>query len=132
MYFSRYGQRGLEAAPQEAIVAFLNRPDVRQRSDYATILARWERFFLPEQFHIGFYEQLKKDPSGFFQTICHFLAMRPVVPLHVTARIHGRSYPPMPPWAIDQLRPDYQSTVERLHARFDNQITDAWRRNIAT
>jgi hypothetical protein len=129
MYFSRYGQRGLEAAPRDAIVAFLNRPDVRQRSDYLTILAHWERFFPPEQLYIGFYEQLRRDPVRFFQTICHFLAIPPIVPPHITARIHSRSYPPLPSWAIEQLMPHYRPALEGLQARFDNNIIDAWLRN---
>lgn len=128
MYFSRYGEGGLAATPQAAIAAFLDRPDVRQRSDYLTILAHWQRFFPPEQFYIGFYDELKSDPASFFQTICHFLAIPPILPTKVAARIHDRSYPPLPPWAIDHLLPHYRPTIERLQEHFDNNVIDGWLR----
>jgi hypothetical protein len=92
-------------------------------------LARWERFFYPEQFYIGFYEQLQRDPVRFFQTICHFLAIPPIVPANITARIHSRSYPPLPSWAIEQLMPHYRPAIERLQERFDNNMIDGWLRN---
>lgn len=129
MYFSRYGQRGLAAAPQTAIAAFLDRPDVRQRSDYVTILERWQRFFSPEQFYIGFYDHLKTNPASFFQTICHFLELPPIMPTNVIAHIHGRSYPPLPPWVIDHLLPHYRPGLVRLQERLGDSVIDAWLRN---
>lgn len=126
MYFSRYGQRGLQAATKNEITAFLDQPEVRQRSEYVAILDRWQRFFPAEQLFVGFYEHLQANPTTFFQTICHFLEISPIAPTDVTVRIHSRSYPPLPTWAIEQLMPHYRSDIECLSERFGKEVIKRW------
>jgi len=118
MYFSRYGQRGLQAATQTEIAAFIKRPDVLKRSDYVAILDCWHRYFSPEQMYVGVYDKLNASPASFMQDICRFLEIEPIVPTSVMDRVHGRSYPPLPVWAIAQLMPQCRQSIEVLQDGF--------------
>jgi hypothetical protein len=103
MYFSRYGQRGLRNATRAEIAAFIDRPQVRLRSDYTTILSRWQRHFPPAQWHIALHEDLAADPTGFLHAICRFLNVEPITPPAVGERVHAGSYPPVPAWVRERL-----------------------------
>lgn len=104
MYFSRYGHRGLHNATPAEIAAFINRPHVRQRSDYATILNCWQRYFPARQWHIAYYADLAADPAAFLHAICRFLKIDPFTPPTVRERVHARHYPPIPEWVQEHLR----------------------------
>jgi len=126
MYFSRYGQRGLHHATNEAIQTFLQAPHMHQRSDYVTILERWQHAFPPEQLHISFYDDLVADPAQFFLNICGFLDIEPIIPEAVCEPIHSRSYPSMPEWATLQLQKRYRPIIETLANELDTPIPITW------
>ena len=99
MHFDRYGHRGLSNATRSEIENFVRAPHVLARSNYAAILARWSAFFPASQIHLCAYEDLAKDPAGFFGRVCKFLEIAQLSVDGIEQSVNVRAYSPPPSWA---------------------------------
>jgi hypothetical protein len=129
-YFSARGSGGLDEAPREEVQRFLARPGTLRHSSYASNLEVWERYFPRHQIFVGFYDQLVEDPGSLLVDIYRFLGLEDseeLIPEAVRARHNARSYTAVNPEFSRTLAPRLKAEIERIHERFGNRYTEAWR-----
>jgi hypothetical protein len=61
--------------PEEQMLSFLLGPEVMKRSDYLSMLSRWSRYFGPDRFFVGWYDDFVEDAEAFAQDILRFIGL---------------------------------------------------------
>jgi len=129
MFASRLGAADGKGIQENDLLEFLLHPTRLRNSAYDRALEIWESFFRPEQFFIGFYEDLKASPEGLLTDIYRFLSVSDDS-AHARQllgrKVNSRSYPPAPPFVRQALAKASYPTISRLHDRFHNEHTAAW------
>lgn len=67
--------RKLHDVPEAEWLAFFDNPIQALASDYQALYARWAKFFVPEQMHLIFYDQVQEDAWAVFNQLCAFLEL---------------------------------------------------------
>lgn len=129
MYFSKYGHKGLDAAPPEAIRRFLDLETTIRNADYLRTLRIWEQLYSSEQVFIGFFEELSQKPRELLERVYRFLGVSCSDPRlfdSVNERVYAREYPQIPASFARYMALQYRASIEQMHERFANEHTAGW------
>ncbi len=129
MEFATRKQVDLAALDPGEIIRFLERPHCRNRGLYSSQIDRWRNRFPEEQFHIGFFDDLKLRPRGLLEDVMRFLGVTTDIDwsrVPYGEVVHGNPHVPIPPVIRSYLQEQFAEEVERLHARFGDRVA-GWR-----
>ncbi|MEM7590090.1 MAG: sulfotransferase domain-containing protein [Cyanobacteria bacterium P01_A01_bin.83] len=111
----------------QQIIDFLHSEDCLSRSDYLGTLARYEKFFSPEDIFIDFFDEIKANPHKLLTNICDFIGVKPVSQDHVmkespNPRSHllGKIHPEI----LDSLIELHSDNLEKMSSRFGSYATE--------
>lgn len=65
----------LESLSEDAFLKMINSKALVVRADYLKTLSNWRLYFPPQQFFIGFYEEIAQTPRDFLLRLFDFLAV---------------------------------------------------------
>lgn len=126
MKFWNWGD-GIDAIDEETIKNFLDERETIRRSRYIETLRIWKQVYPKEQIFIGFFEQLKDNPSQLLKEICDFLEVdASYIPLSVEQRVKAGHYTSIPARWASYLAEQHHEEIKRLHERFNNNSTASW------
>jgi hypothetical protein len=95
-------------------------------------LDKWEKFFDEEQIFIGFYDQIKENPSDLLNNIILFLNLESYnnsFERFLHKSINSREYPKIPTHFENYLTNKYFHEIKKIHKKFDNKYTAGWLEN---
>jgi hypothetical protein len=113
----------------EEFLAYLRHPAPRSRGDYLRTLKNWGEAFPPEQFFIGFFEDLTGQPQSFLREILRFLDIAPETirsrtdlakPVNAARSETRRG---MPEEIAQELAGSYLSDLRALAGRFGSHAS---------
>jgi hypothetical protein len=65
--------RAVEEVSEPEFIKEFNDPPQRQSNDYVSLISRWTKHFGENQILVLFYDDLLKNPIGYFKELCKFL-----------------------------------------------------------
>jgi len=125
----RFGGRGLRRAEKENIRHFLGDRENLAHSRYAENLARWEKYFGPEQVFIGFQEEIVSQPEDLLHRVLAFLGATNNAPTafpQASERINSKKYRRIRPRMARHLAVQLADDTEAIHRRLQTPQTAAW------
>jgi hypothetical protein len=107
----------LESLSPEAFKEMIDRRALAGRADYVKTISAWRQFYPPEQFFIGYYEEIAQTPQDFLLRLFEFLGVE-ASEQHITAAA-GRRVNAAPPRDIPSelkvvLATQYFEQIEAL------------------
>jgi hypothetical protein len=134
MWVDQYLNEKIDNLPQQGVIAAIDRrwslltPD----SDYLDNLKRWQAHYSPDNFRIGFFEELESRPVEFFKSILKFLELSTtddVIPPDIATPRNTRGERAMPPAIRHHITERLYPQIAAMHAHFDNAYTAIWLQN---
>jgi len=129
LYFRRRGEQIGETTDDATVMEVLNELVGNPRSDALAKLLCWQTSYPKEQFFVGFFDQLREQPSQLLCEIHQFIGVsadKQYIPDQVDQRIGSSPYMSLPHrFAKVLARTEYQR-IEALHQHFDNRYTAQW------
>lgn len=125
MKYVTRGPRRFEEVSEEEWIRLLDRPGMRARSDYLTILDRWAAVFPPEQLYVGVFEDIAERPRDLLREIfAHLGVSEPPQWESIPYRqvIHRGSGHQMPPKVRRFLEARYAAQIEALAQRLGPRV----------
>jgi hypothetical protein len=129
--FSQRGTQMSNVSNQE-ILDILSSEDCLSRSDYLTILERYNKYFSDEYIFIGFFEEIKICPHDLLSRICKFIGVQPLSESEVTkespnsrSSLLGKIQPEILRFLVDVHGP----TIEEMSIRFGS-YAEQWYREL--
>jgi hypothetical protein len=116
--FLKIGSSVDKVGDQE-IIDFVSWPGVMARSDYASCLESWLKFYPLEQIFITYLEDIRRDPVQVMSDAYRFLGLEPYPGVnHPKLRVpkNSRAQSPMPPAVRSHLETAFADQGERLKA----------------
>ena len=101
------------------IIDVVSSPGVMARSDYASCLESWLKFYPLEQIFITYLEDIRSDPVSIMRDAFRFLGLEPypgMVAEELRLARNTRPQSPMPPAVRSQLEAAFADQDERLKA----------------
>ncbi len=95
------------------------------RLKYSTVLNNWSKFFGEDQFHVCFFDDVKKNPESLLRNVFRHIGVDTQIDyqqlgLHEVVN-RGMRIPLRPPYR-DYLCETYVSEIETLHQRFGDKV----------
>lgn len=129
MNFMTDKKREFDSISDSEFLKHFNMSRSRDRGDYLTILNRWESVYSPEQFTVGFFDQIESDPQR--------LLTEMFVGIDVTTEVDWDSFKlneivnkgagiSIPNRLRTELEKIYRDPIEKLYDRFGDPVA-AWR-----
>jgi len=122
-------------APIDLILKVQKQVPFRKYSDYDLVIERWARYFGRDRIHVGFFDDLQQDPSGFLRSILAFLEVDSSpdrVPETVHNRVNHRPYTRVPESVLRSIAECQDEQIRRLNGYFANRWTEHWMRDAQT
>lgn len=129
MNLAKFKGRKFEEVPEAEFVEHVSHSRTAIRNEYLEMLGRWRRFYPPERFCYGFFEEISEKPQDLLRRVFRHLGVTEDVdwatfPFNeVINKGEGR---PMPPRVREILSEIYREPIERLHAEFGEPVA-RWR-----
>lgn len=119
-------KRAFEELDQEQVLNFLE--DAKAYGLYTETIDRWQHFFKQENVFIGFYDELKKDPTSLYKRICSFLNIdQKHMPDELNKVSNRGASNKIPEEINERLRDMFKSEIEQLSLRFsDSKYPESW------
>lgn len=122
------GRRGkLEGMSDDALIRWLESPSPTLGTDYMRTLRIWQRHYPPEQLHVGFLDEISRDPASYLRTLQQFLGISTDhVPPGIDQAKNTSAPASIPPVIARYLAARYRPLCAALHERFGNEHTARW------
>lgn len=107
------------------IKAFIDSPKQSLRSNYLRMLELWGRYFPPERFLIGFYEEITTQPSHLLERVTRFLGLdsAQLMKQDLERKVHVSREAPMPSAIRAYLTEKYAPDLAALEQRFGTPVS---------
>lgn len=105
----------------ERIKAFIDSPNQSLRGDYLRTLDTWKAYFPPEQFFVGFYDDVMGNPAELLADLHRFLGVSPrayETGDRVNEKIFSSREKRIPEELLRYLAEKYRPAIEQLSERF--------------
>ena len=111
--------------PLANVVAFINGAHQSLRGDYLRTIKNWRSSFDDDQFFIGFYEDIQRDPQELLSQVSGFLLLRQIQldPDQLNSRVHTSATREIPPEVELFLTQKYLPQLEELSAMLGHHAT---------
>jgi hypothetical protein len=103
----------------EEVIEVMNRPGMMRRSDYASCLEAWLKFYPIEQIFITYLEDIRRDPFSIMRDAFGFLGLEPypgMLAEELRLPQNSRAQSPIPPAVRSHLEEVFADQNERLKA----------------
>ncbi len=113
-YHQKRTGQSLTQQGEGAVIEYLTRSAIEQRSDYLTVVRRWRQIHGTDKFFLAYYDDLINEPAELLQRLLTFLDIQTTDVLPLAGKINSSVSIPMPPTIASALAKRYLTSVERL------------------
>ena len=124
--------RPVQNVPEADLLAYIDRPASRLRSNYSRTLDLWSEFFPKERFLVLFYDALMTDPGNFLSDICSFLGVEFAGNFRnesIAARVQETADGALPDAVVKHAALASRDEIDRLADRLGGPTLD-WQRTM--
>lgn len=129
MSYKNIQNKNLDLVSVDEIIFKATHPLRTIHSNYVSNLIRWENFFVPERFFIGFFDEIQNNPKQFLDRLFKFLHL-PEIDYSLFDKLLYRRVNsftlPIPQKVLVAIAKNELSNIKRIHQRFSNQYTASW------
>jgi len=110
----------------DRLLGITNEEWFQQRADYVHTLSTWGKYFAPDKFFVGFFDEIKEDPRALLRRIFDFLGLEQSVDLTLWGldrRVNPSKSEKMPPEIRRRLAEKYLPMTRELSRRLGGYAT---------
>ena len=125
-YGKKFRGSTMSSITADQLISVTDEEWFRQRADYVHTLSTWGRYYPPEQFFVGFFDEIREDPKALLLRVFDFLGLSKDVDLRdwgLDRRVNPSKTEKMPPEIRRALAEKYHPMTRELSRRLGGYAT---------